>query len=198
MIKVKISSTEATVKFISAMEKDTVIVNIASNYFRYEPTCKTKRFCQVQKKKLDVPPPHLIKMYNEVMGGVNLLDKLLVPYRFMFRSKKWYCNLFSNSLNMVVAGGWILHLHLHKITTAELSPQFPERKSFVLFSDGIKNPFCSLASCTLIWIVETIWSTLSYAINTMTMWCMPEEHYKKDSECEKRLHEKYFPNYHRR
>ena len=101
--------------------KDSAVVTIASNYLTHEPVCKTKRFCRAQKKKTDVSQPHLIKMYNEGMGGVDLLDRLLGSYRPMFRSKKWYWNLFSNALNMAVAAGWILHLHLQKGTTAELS-----------------------------------------------------------------------------
>ncbi|KFM75498.1 PiggyBac transposable element-derived protein 3, partial [Stegodyphus mimosarum] len=67
-----------------------------------------------KKKKIDIPQPYLIKMYNEGMGGVDLLDRLLGSYRPTFRSKKWYWNLFSNALNMAVVAGWILHSHLHK------------------------------------------------------------------------------------
>ena len=55
------------------------------------------------------------------MGGVDLLDRLLGSYRPKFRSKKWYWNLFTNALNMVVAAGWILYTDLHKNTTLQMT-----------------------------------------------------------------------------
>ncbi|KFM77194.1 PiggyBac transposable element-derived protein 3, partial [Stegodyphus mimosarum] len=101
--------------------KDSAVVSIASNYSTHEPVSKAKRFCRAKQKKIHIPQPYLIKMYNEGMGGVDFLDRLLGSYRPTFRSKKWYWNLFSNALNMAVVVGWILHSHLHKGTEVELS-----------------------------------------------------------------------------
>lgn len=84
----------------------------------HEPLGKEKRYVRAQKNKVDVPQPHFLKLYNEGMVGVDLLDRLLGSYRSQFRSKVWYWNLFSNGLNMVVAAGLILHTDLHKRTTS--------------------------------------------------------------------------------
>ncbi|GFX36092.1 piggyBac transposable element-derived protein 2 [Trichonephila clavipes] len=101
--------------------KDSAVVTIASSYVTHEPVAQTKRFCSAQKKKIDIRQPNLIKVYNEGMRGVDLLHRLLGTYRSLFRNKNWYWNLFSNALNMAVVSGWILHLHLHKVTKAEQS-----------------------------------------------------------------------------
>ncbi|GFS85105.1 piggyBac transposable element-derived protein 2 [Trichonephila clavipes] len=68
--------------------KDSAVVTIASNYITHEPVTQTKIFCNAQKKKIDLRQPNLIKMYNEGMGGVDLLDRLLGTYRPLFRNKK--------------------------------------------------------------------------------------------------------------
>ena len=70
--------------------KDSDVVTMTSNYLTHESDTKTKRFCHTQKKKKYVSQRNLIKMYNEGMGDVDLLERLLGTYRPLFRSKKWY------------------------------------------------------------------------------------------------------------
>ena len=43
------------------------------------------------------------------MGSVDFLNKILSSYRPKIRSKKWWWNLFSNSLKMIVVTTWCLH-----------------------------------------------------------------------------------------
>lgn len=50
------------------------VVTLASNYDIHEPMGKVKGICHKEKNKVDVSQPHLIKGYNEGMGGVDLLD----------------------------------------------------------------------------------------------------------------------------
>ncbi|KFM71330.1 PiggyBac transposable element-derived protein 2, partial [Stegodyphus mimosarum] len=174
--------------------KDSAVVSIASNYSAHEPVSKAKIFCRAKKKKIDIPQPYLIKMYNEGMGGVDLLDRLLASYRPMFRSKKWYWNLFSNALNMTVVAGWILHSHLHKGTEVELSHLFRREVTLCLLRmkpkvHSVPGPrahnFESLRKTDSHYLVPSTQGRCAVCQNTKN----------KCSECEKRLHQKCFPNY---
>ncbi|KRZ84342.1 PiggyBac transposable element-derived protein 3 [Trichinella sp. T8] len=60
-----------------------------------------------------MPMPNIVKNYNESMGGVDTMDKLLSSYRPKMRSRKWWWNLFNNALNITVVAAWRLHCELH-------------------------------------------------------------------------------------
>ena len=55
----------------------------------------------------------MIRKYNEGMGGVDVLDRMLVSYRSCLRSKKWWWNLFSNGLNMAVIAAFCFYQYLY-------------------------------------------------------------------------------------
>ena len=87
---------------------DNSIVNIASNFCTHEPIQNAKR--RVKKcSDTSVPQPYLVKKYNEGMGGVDIMDRLLSSYRPMIRGKKWYFPLITNAFNMAVVAAWRLH-----------------------------------------------------------------------------------------
>ena len=76
------------------------IVHICNNYSTHLPVHRCKR--QVMGATLHVPQPHLVAQYNKGMGGVILMDCLMVSYRPSIRGKKWYWPLFTNMLNITV------------------------------------------------------------------------------------------------
>lgn len=136
-------------------------------------------------------------MYNEGMGGVDLLDRLLGSYRPLFRSKKWYWNLFSNALNMAVAAGWILHLHLHKNTTAELS-HLNFRREVTLNLLRMKPKIHAIPGPRVHPSESRRKSDAHYLVSATQGRCVmcQKNTTKKCFECDKRLHGKCFPNYH--
>lgn len=88
---------------------DNSIVNIASNYAMVFPTIQVKRFSKKDKKVILIPQPHIIKMYNENMGGVDRADQNISLYRSSIRGKKWYFPLFSHFVDMAIQNSWRLH-----------------------------------------------------------------------------------------
>ena len=90
---------------------DNSIVHVASNCMTHEPVQVAKR--RVGKNLVSVPQPFLVKKYNEGMGGVDLLDRLLGAYRPTIRSKKWWWPLFVNAINISVVAAWRLYGQLH-------------------------------------------------------------------------------------
>ncbi|KRZ68508.1 hypothetical protein T10_1569 [Trichinella papuae] len=55
-----------------------------------------------RKKHVDITEANIIRQYNQYMGGVDVMDKMLSSYWSKLRSKKWWWNLFSHALNMAV------------------------------------------------------------------------------------------------
>ncbi|KRX51837.1 PiggyBac transposable element-derived protein 3 [Trichinella sp. T9] len=92
---------------------DSSVVTLASNHLTHLPVGKTKHYSKKQKKRIEVPMPHIVKNYNESMGGVDTMDKILSSYGPKMRSKKWWGNLFNNALNIAVVAAWRLHCELH-------------------------------------------------------------------------------------
>lgn len=53
--------------------------------------------------------PHLINIYNSIMGGVDRSDQNISLYRISLRGKKWYFPLISHCIDMCVQNAWQLH-----------------------------------------------------------------------------------------
>ena len=98
---------------------DNAIVTIASNHETHLPLHEaTRRVKSTPKTK--VKQPFLVHKYNEGMGGVDLMDRLLAKYRPGIRGKKWYWPLFSNALNLSIVAAWRLHCQLADETLSHL------------------------------------------------------------------------------
>ena len=87
---------------------DNSLLTIASNHQTHFPIAQTRRRVKGASQCL-VKQPHLIKQYNEGMGGVDLMDRLLGTYRPRILGKKWYWPLFLNALNISVVAAWRIH-----------------------------------------------------------------------------------------
>ena len=87
---------------------DNAVVSLASNYLTEQPMQQTTRRVK-GNSNVSVPQPHIVRRYNESMGGVDLLDRLLSSYRPMICGKKWWWPLFINGLNVSIVAAWCLH-----------------------------------------------------------------------------------------
>ncbi|KRY27152.1 putative piggyBac transposable element-derived protein 3 [Trichinella spiralis] len=104
---------------------DNTAVTISSNYYTHFPVGTIKRFSRTVKKHVDVAEPNIIRQYNQFMGGVHVMDKMLPSYGP--KIKKWWWNLFSHALNMAVVAAWKLHIELHTAPSNQL-PHLELRK----------------------------------------------------------------------
>ncbi|KRY94905.1 hypothetical protein T11_953, partial [Trichinella zimbabwensis] len=50
---------------------------IHSNYYTHFPVGTVKRFSRAVKKHVDITEPNIIRQYNQYMGGVDVMDKML-------------------------------------------------------------------------------------------------------------------------
>ena len=84
---------------------DNSYVTVASNCQTHTPVHEVRRHVKGQPVN-NFQQPHA---YNQGMGGVDLMDRMLASYRPSIRGKKWYWPLFTNALNMLVVAAWWIH-----------------------------------------------------------------------------------------
>lgn len=96
----------STKEFSVVKWNDNRVVCMASNFENVEALGKTKRWCHIKKKKIEIDQPSMIANYNANMGGVDSLDRYLSQYRPKIRGKKWWWPFFANTVNMAVIAAW--------------------------------------------------------------------------------------------
>lgn len=176
---------------------DNAVVRVASNHLTHQPVGKTKRYSRVQHARIDVKQPHVIRRYNEGMGGVDLLDRLLGSYRPELRCRKWWWALFSNGLNMAVVTAWLLHCELHKGTAATMTHLEFRRdvvRELLAMKEKLKvrpgpraHPSIRARTTSGHYLSCTTQGRCALCKANTTKIC---------HQCGKRLHERCFPHYH--
>uniref|UniRef100_A0A3Q3JJB3 PiggyBac transposable element-derived protein domain-containing protein n=1 Tax=Monopterus albus TaxID=43700 RepID=A0A3Q3JJB3_MONAL len=69
--------------------------------------------CSVAKKEktmLRVQIPFSVALYNQHMGGVDLVDQCVAMYPHRRRNKQWYIRVFFHFLDVTVVNAWRLYL----------------------------------------------------------------------------------------
>ena len=92
---------------------DNSVVTLASNVASVKPIGSVSRYSQKLKKNVQITQPHLVKCYNENMGGVDRSDQNISLYRVSMRGKKWYFPLIAHCIDLAEQNAWQLH-RVHK------------------------------------------------------------------------------------
>ena len=87
-------AVDANINMAAVRWKDNKVVNVLSTFAGKDPVQKVKRYSQEAKKRIDIPQPKVVHVYNRYMGGVDRLDQNLAVYMINLRSKKWWWPLF--------------------------------------------------------------------------------------------------------
>lgn len=61
------------------------------------------------KKSVDVKCPYVIQEYNQHMGGVDLLDRLMGRYKVTAKIVKWYMSLFYHFLDLTMVNSLLMY-----------------------------------------------------------------------------------------
>jgi len=115
---------------------DNCPVTIASHYFTVTPVSKTERRVKDEHRRA-VEQPHVVKMYNQGMRGMDIGDRMLSSYRPRMRSRKWWWNLFNNSLNIYVMAA--VAFTAMPITLRPLISNFAEKLQGTVFGKSRSN-----------------------------------------------------------
>ena len=86
---------------------DSRSVVMASNFVGVGRMDEVQRWDKKQKIFLKVSRPEVVKLYNEAMGGVDLLDQLVSLYRTEIRSRKWTLRMITHAFDLAVVNSWL-------------------------------------------------------------------------------------------
>ncbi|VEN56028.1 unnamed protein product, partial [Callosobruchus maculatus] len=84
-------------------------VLLASTNLQEEPVDECKRWSKQQKKFIKVRRPDMVAKYNESMGGIDLVDRMIAYYRIKARSNKWTVKTIFHFTDLAIANSWILY-----------------------------------------------------------------------------------------
>lgn len=85
---------------------DNTVVTVALSDYKVNPTGFADRYTRFEKKKMKVPRPHLIGLYNQYMGGTDLMDAYINNYRIGIRNKKWWWPIFTWLIDTTINNAW--------------------------------------------------------------------------------------------
>lgn len=86
---------------------DTKCVTIASTACGKDPVGEVERWIKAKKRRLPVPIPAVIQLYNSKMGGVDTADQMMEYYRISMKTKKWPVKVFFHYLDMAIYNSWM-------------------------------------------------------------------------------------------
>lgn len=102
-------STECDENIIAVKWCDNKSVNLVSSYVGIEPLGTVKRWSQSDKKYIEVNRPHIVKVYNTNMGGVDLNDMLVALYRTKIGVKRFYLKIIFHLMDICIVNAWLLY-----------------------------------------------------------------------------------------
>lgn len=88
---------------------DNQCIHIASSFCAENPVTTIERYDKREKKRVSVPCPNVIKVYNTHMGGVDIADMLTALYRIHMKTRRWYMSIFAQLLDIALNNSWLLH-----------------------------------------------------------------------------------------
>ena len=87
---------------------DNAPINLLSSLLGDKPISSASRYSRPSKKYVDIPQPHVVKMYNNHMGGVYRFDQNQNHLRIKVGGKKWYWSACTWILDAAVQNSWQL------------------------------------------------------------------------------------------
>lgn len=88
---------------------DNQCIHIASSFCAQDPVTTIERYDRKEKKKISLPCPRVVKVYNTHMGGVDIADMLTALYRIRMKTRRWYMSIFAQLLDIALNNSWLLH-----------------------------------------------------------------------------------------
>lgn len=82
-------------------------VLMASSAFGISPETIVKRWSKKDKKYINIPCPSIIKEYNQNMGGVDLIDRMIALYRNKARTKRWTVRTIMHMFDLAISNAWL-------------------------------------------------------------------------------------------
>ena len=80
--------TDVSSNIIAVRWKDNKVVNAISTFTGKQQIQQVKRYCNREKRRVNIEQPNIINQYNMSMGGVDCMDQNISAYMINLRTKK--------------------------------------------------------------------------------------------------------------
>ena len=133
---------------------DNKAVQLISNYTGVEPIDEVERWSKTAGKMITVSRPKIVKVYNSVVGGVDLFNTFQALYRLDHKSHRWYMRIFYRILASSVVNAWLRYqtdfdsLKLSKGNESFLEKQ--KRMSLIEFTTNVSSPLLKNAKPVIV------------------------------------------------
>ncbi|XP_037397374.1 piggyBac transposable element-derived protein 2-like [Pygocentrus nattereri] len=105
-----VSGTETNAQNITVTHwLDSSVIHMASSCTGLSPTDVAQRWSKKEKQLLNIQRPFSMKLYNQHMGGVDLMDQCVAMYPHRRRNKRWYIRVFFHFLDVTTVNAWLLY-----------------------------------------------------------------------------------------
>ena len=94
------------------------------------------RYSKAAHGKITVKQPAVIKAYNKLMGGVDLVDQMIACYRPMIRKRKWWWPIYTWVLSLMLVNSWRLWNIVKPDASLGLLPYVPQVVNEMLTRHG--------------------------------------------------------------
>lgn len=88
---------------------DSSVIHIASSCVGQSPSDVSQRWSKKEKKMLNIQRPFSVKLYNQHMGGVDLMDQCVAMYPHRRKNKRWYLRVFFHFLDVTTVNAWHIY-----------------------------------------------------------------------------------------
>lgn len=86
---------------------DNKVVNLGSNFIGVGVVDKANRWDKLKNDYVAIDRPQVVRMYNESMGGVDLLDQMIQYYRINIRTRKWTLRVIMHFVDLSLTAAWM-------------------------------------------------------------------------------------------
>lgn len=105
-------------KMIIVAWHDNRRVLLGSNIIGIEPVTSSSRWDGKTKQRVLIETPHIVKLYNQNMGSVDMVDMFCALHPIPFRSKKWYMRIAWRIFELMIVNAWVLWKRFTKDMTS--------------------------------------------------------------------------------
>ncbi|XP_057691467.1 piggyBac transposable element-derived protein 3-like isoform X1 [Corythoichthys intestinalis] len=88
---------------------DNKAVLLASSFIGPDPVDRCRRWSKEKMEYVEEDRPHIVKVYNNNVGGVDLADTFAARYRIELRPRRWYMCILYYLINQSLVSGWLLY-----------------------------------------------------------------------------------------
>ena len=82
--------TDVSLNITAVHWKDNKVVNAISTFTGKKTTQQAKRYCDREKRRVNIEQPNIINQYNMSMVGVDSMDQNILVCMINLRTKKWW------------------------------------------------------------------------------------------------------------